>query len=384
MSDPDRLVEERDFLLSSLDDLDREYAAGDLDEADYQALRSDYTTRTARVLRALEGQNLANDTTGGARGRASSGWLWLVGVAAVVILASVVLLAFSGNRGEGDTITGDIRTSTRELLFDAQQQFGSGDLPAAIATYDQVLDLQPSNTEALTYKAWLMRLSGEGIAARPLVEDAVMIDGSYPDARVFATVLALDEGDAVAAFAHLEALDRLSSPPFIEQLVEQQGLRERVAEAAQAEALARVSAVLLVDEPPRFSASGLSVNDVLLAAEALASDNQLFAGLEILQSVLEERPTDPDLLAGQGWLLARSATEESLAAAELGLSYLDRALAADPSHPEALVYRAFVHNFLGNVNEAAVDLAIFDGLPVRPADLRVLLNDFGLRQQVGG
>jgi Flp pilus assembly protein TadD len=123
---------------------------------------------------------------------------------------------------------------------------------------------------------------------------------------------------------------------------------------------------------------------VLLAAEALASDNQLFAGLEILQSVLEERPTDPDLLAGQGWLLARSATEESLAAAELGLSYLDRALAADPSHPEALVYRAFVHNFLGNVNEAAVDLAIFDGLPVRPADLRVLLNDFGLRQQVGG
>ena len=48
--DPDRLVameEERDFLLRSLDDLDAEHRAGDLDDHDYDELRDDYTVRAA-------------------------------------------------------------------------------------------------------------------------------------------------------------------------------------------------------------------------------------------------------------------------------------------------------------------------------------------------
>ena len=48
------LEEERDFLLRSLDDLDRERAAGDLDPADYVALKEDYTARAAAVLRAID------------------------------------------------------------------------------------------------------------------------------------------------------------------------------------------------------------------------------------------------------------------------------------------------------------------------------------------
>ena len=34
--------EDRDFLFSSLEDLEREYAAGDMDDADYEALKSSY------------------------------------------------------------------------------------------------------------------------------------------------------------------------------------------------------------------------------------------------------------------------------------------------------------------------------------------------------
>ena len=55
--DPDRLAEleeERAFLLRSLDDLDRERDAGDLDEHDYVELRDGYTARAAAVLRELE------------------------------------------------------------------------------------------------------------------------------------------------------------------------------------------------------------------------------------------------------------------------------------------------------------------------------------------
>ena len=387
MSDEQRQAEERDFLLASLDDLDAEFAAGDIDEADYRALRSDYTTRAAQLLRVTErgsgsSQTPANET-GSNRLSAWRTAIWFLSVAAVVIVVGVGLLQFSGSRSQGDAITGDIRTTTRELLFEAQQQFGSGDLPGAIASYEQVLVMQPSNTEALAYLAWLLRLSGDSVTARPLVEDAVSIDGSYPDARVFATVLALDANDPRAAFVHLEALDLLPAAPFIEQLVAQQGLRERVADAAQAEARDRVSMVLNGDDPPRFSESGLTVTDVLLAAEALAADDQLFSGLELVQFALEDRPNDPDLLAGQGWLLGRSATEDSLAPAELALTYLDRALAEDPWHPEALVYRSFVRNFLGDVAGAQSDLAFFDQLPVRPADLRELVALFGLRSQLG-
>ena len=47
------LEEERDFLLASLDDLERERAAGDVDDHDYRTLRADYTARAAAVLRAL-------------------------------------------------------------------------------------------------------------------------------------------------------------------------------------------------------------------------------------------------------------------------------------------------------------------------------------------
>ena len=53
-ADRDALLEERDFLLASLDDLDREHAAGDIDDDDYHALKDDYTVRAAAVVRALD------------------------------------------------------------------------------------------------------------------------------------------------------------------------------------------------------------------------------------------------------------------------------------------------------------------------------------------
>ena len=49
-----RLEEERGFLLRSLDDLERERAAGDMDDVDYTTLRDGYTARAAAVLRAIE------------------------------------------------------------------------------------------------------------------------------------------------------------------------------------------------------------------------------------------------------------------------------------------------------------------------------------------
>ncbi|HYZ97739.1 MAG TPA: hypothetical protein VE575_03240, partial [Acidimicrobiales bacterium] len=55
--DPDALAaleEQRDFLLRSLEDLEREHDAGDVDDHDYAALKDDYTARAARTIRAIE------------------------------------------------------------------------------------------------------------------------------------------------------------------------------------------------------------------------------------------------------------------------------------------------------------------------------------------
>lgn len=381
MSIDPALLEERDFLLGSLDDLEAEYAAGDLDDADYESLKADYTTRAARVLRAIEaGERPAPIEASTAK---RTGWMWLAGITVVATLAGILVAQFSGSRTLNDTITGDIRVTTRELLLEAQQLLGEGDLDAAIDVYDDVLELSPANTEALAYKAWFLRLQGNVDDARPLVEDAVAIDPDYVDARVFATAIALDVGDVDAAKGHLDAFDQLDAPPFIEQLVVQQGLRDRLAEIARNDALARVEPVALVDDPVPFSETELTVDDVLLAAEALAAQGEPFTGIQLGEWMLESVPEDPDALAGQGWLLARSATPDALAPAEIGLTFLDRALDVELAHPEALVYRAFVHNFLGDPVSAAADLAAFDGLETRPADLRGLILAFGLRESIG-
>ena len=47
------LEEEQRFLLRSLDDLEREHDAGDVDETDYVTLRDGYTARAAAVLRTI-------------------------------------------------------------------------------------------------------------------------------------------------------------------------------------------------------------------------------------------------------------------------------------------------------------------------------------------
>ncbi|MEM9465896.1 MAG: hypothetical protein AAGA90_11015 [Actinomycetota bacterium] len=379
------LEEERDFLLASLDDLEVERAAGDLDDTDYHALKSDYTTRAARVLRRLDGADRpspkAPDAGDEAKGRA---WMWLLGVAVVATLAGVLVAQFSGSRGVNDTISGDIRVTTRELLLDAQQRLGEGDIDGAIEIYDEVLDISPANTEALAYKGWFLRLQGDPEGGRPWVEDAVAIDPEYPDARVFAIALALDTGDIAAAVDHLAAFDELDAPPFIEQLVVQQGLRDRLAQIAQADALERVEPIALVDDRPRFAETDLTVEDVLFAAEALGAQDQVLVGLELVQWVLESEPENTDALAGFGWLLARSATVDDTESAELGLNFLDRALSIDPGHVDALVYRAFVHNFVGDTEAAAADLAAFDAAPVQPADLRELILAFGLRESLAG
>jgi hypothetical protein len=164
---PDRLAEleeERRFLLRSITDLDRERDAGDVDDADYTALRDGYTARAATVLRAIEQGSTALGTPGRRRpGRVAA---WVLGVVAVGSLAGWLVAHWSGQRQPGQEITGGqpVDDVTAKLTT-ARSAMGSGDYGTAAQNFRAVLDLAPGNAEATTYTAWLLALSSSGVDA---------------------------------------------------------------------------------------------------------------------------------------------------------------------------------------------------------------------------
>jgi tetratricopeptide (TPR) repeat protein len=220
------LEEQRDFLLRSLDDLERERAAGDVDEHDYQALKDDYTARAARTIRAIESHQAR---VAQARSRRSRSWRRLIGtvagVAAFAVLAGVLVAQASGRREADDPLTGEIRQTTRAQLVEALSLAGEGRYDEAIAVYDELLDEQPDNVEALTYRGWAQFLAGDSAGIESLIA-ATEADPEYPDTHAFLAIILERAGRTEAALAELDRLDALDPPPMVLQIVAP--LRERL------------------------------------------------------------------------------------------------------------------------------------------------------------
>jgi tetratricopeptide (TPR) repeat protein len=213
------LEEQRDFLLRSLEDLEREHEVGDIDEHDYAALKDDYTSRAAAVLRAIAAEPRPPRRPG--RRSLARRALPLLGVLAFAGLAGLLVAQMSGRRDEGQFSSGDVRQSVTEKLNEAGQRFSDGDADGAIALYDEVLEDQPTNAEALTYKGWaLYTLVGDEEAALTALLDAATAHKDYPDVHAFLAVLFFRSGLVEQADRELERLDALDPPPDIRQLTE--------------------------------------------------------------------------------------------------------------------------------------------------------------------
>jgi cytochrome c-type biogenesis protein CcmH/NrfG len=251
--DPDEraaLEEERDHLARSLRDLDAELAAGDLTAEDHATLREDYVVRTAAVLRALDAhQTLADQRRAAA---AATRWgprrlLVAAGVAAFAVASGLLVARLAGTRTTAETITGDIRASTRQELATCLELAGAvmragsapggapgGDLLEAVTCYSDVLARSPGNAEALTYRGWLLVRTGNARLEQQAADDldaAVASDPTYPDARAFRAIVFYRLGEFDAAAAELAVLDTLDPPPIIDSLLDQFGVREGVAGA---------------------------------------------------------------------------------------------------------------------------------------------------------
>lgn len=238
--DPDALAaleEERAFLLHSLDDLDREHDVGDLDDTDYEALKDDYTARAAATIRSIEHREAAFQQARPLRSRGRT-VAWVVGLLVLSIGLGIVVAQSSGRRDPGESASGDIRRTNRDLLLEAGSLWTADppDLLGAISLYDQVLADQPANTEALSYKAWLLfQTSGAAedpadtqvllARANELLDDAVVIDPEYGDARVFRASVLGARGFPEQGLADLDAVRPGSMPEYMDALLQQQRTR---------------------------------------------------------------------------------------------------------------------------------------------------------------
>jgi hypothetical protein len=229
------LADRRDFLRRSLDDADQEHEAGDLADDDYELLRRRDEARLAEVearLAALD--EAAPDAVAGppapparpAR-RPAGGprryfhrprrrwWMGVVGAAALVGGAAVLVVNLTSQRLPGQVATGGVQLSGARLVDQELDQAAvladEGKAVTALRLYAAVLDADPHQATALAESGWLEWESGSGSGqaalerkGRTLVAEAARVDPSFYAGPLYLGTIEVQEGDAAAAVAQFE------------------------------------------------------------------------------------------------------------------------------------------------------------------------------------
>lgn len=234
----EQLQEQRDFLLASLRDLERERQAGEIDDDDYRALHDDYTARAAAVLRALKTEPasprpIRPRSPSPVPGRRRSLLVTVGVIVAVAALAGGAVAMFAGGRQPGQSATGSVPVGPAGRLGQALQLEVEGKALEALKVYDGVLAEDPDNVEALAYRGWLLKRAGLVDEAQLSLDRAVKVNPRYADAHFFRGMLLYqDRKDPAGAVEEFRAFLGSNPPPEMVPEV------ERVLERAMAEAAA--------------------------------------------------------------------------------------------------------------------------------------------------
>ena len=248
-SDP--LEEERAELIGRLRDLEDDRATGELDEAEYVALRRETEAGAVAVLRALEARDgagelaaglreLRSGSPNGSRGDGAEGERAggtgrrraVAGAVAGLVAAAAVIPALAGAVGErerGQPITGSTPEGSGIEFFEGRVQDHPGDLAArldlaqrylqvgraadAVAQYVAALEIDPQNPEAHSRLGYLLFASGRAEDGLRAVDRAIGSDPAYAEAHYFRGLILLEGLDRPAEAA--EALrEYLEMAPF--------------------------------------------------------------------------------------------------------------------------------------------------------------------------
>ena len=368
--DPDALAaleESRDSLLRSLDDLDAEFAAGDIDDDDYQTLRDGYTARAAEVLRSIEGRHDLMATTRAASRRPGRALLWTGGVVVVAVVAGVLLARATGARGNGTSLTGsanDARSARNECKSLSLQKPAEG-----VTCFTKLLESDPQDTESLTYRGWASQRLGNTAAASADFDQVVAIDPTYPDVYVFLASAKKNAGDFAGAQAELDTLYALNPSAEVLSTIRDQGLDQEIALGLldpAVQACWKAAATFTVD--------AANSSTTVPAGQAIPGFD---AQVACFDTILATKPDEVDALVGKAALMERVGPESSWAGGEAAA---DHALAVQPNDPNALLVRSLLR-YLQGKQSFIDDVGTLAGLTTKPSAL-LAADSAGLRRIV--
>ena len=203
----DELVAEREFLVRSLADLESERDEGGIDAATFATLHSDYTARTAAVLRLLGG---AADTRPKKAPIPKERRMFAyVAIAVFAVGLAFALAKSAGTRAPGGALTGKTPGQVDPNSFDghvesARQLQNAGRFPDALVEYTAAQKLEPSRADvrvefAQMLIAWIRSDSKPDpkevglkvVAAEAALDRALTIDPQYASAYAFKGVVLL-------------------------------------------------------------------------------------------------------------------------------------------------------------------------------------------------
>jgi predicted Zn-dependent protease len=220
-----------------------------------------------------------------------------------------------------------------------------GDPAAAIGCYDSVLEDDPENVEALSYRGWAHLRSDDPTAAQADLDRAAELDPTYPDVRVFRAIAATRAGDFEAASAELSAFYASEPEGFAVSIVESEGLERTIFFA-------------LLDD-------GTAACWKRAADEGRGEIDQQFLDAlgDCLDDVLAVDPT------GRDARLSRAIAEVGPGGGDPALvsTLLAGLLAEDPDDADALGLQVLVQLGAGELDAAEQSLDRLAGLPRAPS-----------------
>jgi cytochrome c-type biogenesis protein CcmH/NrfG len=215
--------ETRDFLFRSLDDLEAEHAAGNIDDETYARLHADYTARAAIAVRHPD----EDDVPGAPRTSGRHRFFVVGGLVVFAVVVATVLALTVGARLPGNTATGrsvaanQPTAKERERALEAvakrrphdvnaqlalaRFRLGRRDFAGALTAFRAAATIEPNNAEPYAYSGWIVRLQGYPDQAMQLLDKAVSVDPGYPDAHFFrGFVLLRDQHDPKSAIPEFQ------------------------------------------------------------------------------------------------------------------------------------------------------------------------------------
>ena len=333
--------EQTEFLLKSLHELDQELEDGNLSSEDHEMLVRRYTRKLGSVT---ESKNAFITGNRQKRGFPMKALLWSLGVILLGLAAGITISQTSGNRSPGEGITGSIRKSVTSQISDAQLLLGNPDRwEEAIEIFNDVIEMEPSNVEAITYRAWLKYQSGAEVGDQIKAwKEVLLLEPGYSDALVFLSISLSNEGRYEEASIYL---DELRSSPVREEIaaiVQQRGLYGEVYAEARYQTIVSISEPTLKDlelEPD----IGLEVANYLLLSD---KDERTVSAIKIYRAIIADFPTHPEALSREALLLWQTGDQELI---ERAINQLNFAVSENPNSLEPLLSRATVLQVIDQV-----------------------------------